>query len=248
VVSAAAAVIAVAVGLSVLLAPSDAKNAAASTALKNTATPAAGAATAAATPDPANPCPAPTVKPPANPQSWSSAPASSLAANASWNWTLNTSCGKVEIQLDGKAAPKAVSSTVFLTQKGFYSGVTCHRLTVTGIYVLQCGDPTGSGSGGPGYSYGPLENVPANYVYPAGTVAMARSSDPNSNGSQFFIIYKDPTIGSAAAGGYSVIGKVTSGLSVIEQVAAGGTADTTGQGGLPKRPIAIVTAAVAKKP
>ena len=67
------------------------------------------------------------------------------------------------------------SSTISLVQSGFYDGVTCHRLTNGGFYVLQCGDPTGDGTGGPGYSYGPIENAPADDVYPAGTIAMARA-------------------------------------------------------------------------
>jgi peptidyl-prolyl cis-trans isomerase B (cyclophilin B) len=194
----------------------------------------------------ASPCPTPTVKPADKPQSWPKPPAPALAQNTSWTWNLTTTCGNVSVVLDGKAAPQAVSSMIFLTQNSFFSGVTCHRLTVTGIYVLQCGDPTGTGSGGPGYQFGPLENVPKDFVYPAGTVAMARSASPTSNGSQFFILYKDSTIGDAASGGYTAIGKVTSGLEVIQHVADGGTADTSGNGGQPKRAISIVSASVVK--
>jgi peptidyl-prolyl cis-trans isomerase B (cyclophilin B) len=143
--------------------------------------------------------------------------------------------------LDGAKAPQATSNAVFLAQNNFWNGSPCHRLVTAGIYVLQCGDPTGSGTGGPGYSFGPVENAPANGVYPAGTVAMARSTSPDSNGSQFFIVYKDsqlPTTG----GGYTVFGTVTSGLDVVQKVAAGGAQG--GSDGAPQRPISIVSATV----
>ena len=75
--------------------------------------------------------------------------------------------------------------------------------------MLQCGDPNGDGTGGPGYTFGPIENVPKDGVYPAGTIAMANAGQPDSQGSQFFIVYKDTTL---PRGGYTVFGQVTSGL------------------------------------
>ena len=82
--------------------------------------------------------------------------------------------------------------------------------------MLQCGDPNGDGTGGPGYSYGPIENAPADGVYPAGTIAMARQpQNAYSKGSQFFIVYDDTTLPADAAGGYTVIGQVTSGLDAL---------------------------------
>ena len=144
--------------------------------------------------------------------------------------------------LDGAKAPQAVSSAIFLSRNGFWNGTPCHRLVTSGIYVLQCGDPTGSGSGGPGYSFGPVENAPKDGVYPAGTVAMARTSDPNSNGSQFFIVYKDSQL-PTDSGGYTVLGKVTSGLDVVQKVAAGGAEG--GSDGAPQRKVSIVSTAVA---
>ena len=122
-----------------------------------------------------------------------------------------------------------MASTVFLSRQGFYDSTPCHRLTTEGIYVLQCGDPTGTGTGGPGYSYGPVENAPTDNVYPAGTVAMARQGgNGNSMGSQFFLVYKDSTIPSDAAGGYTVLGKITDGLDILEKIAAGGRDRQTG--------------------
>ena len=94
------------------------------------------------------------------------------------------------MELYGDKAPQTVSSFIFLSKDGFYDDTSCHRLTTSGIYVLQCGDPTGTGSGGPGYQYG-IENAPKDGKYPAGTLAMARGEDPNTNGSQFFMVYKD---------------------------------------------------------
>ncbi|KRC51213.1 peptidylprolyl isomerase [Leifsonia sp. Root227] len=148
-------------------------------------------------------------------------PPKTLAEDRTWTGTLTINDIALGVDLDGAKAPQAVSSTIALTQKGFYDGLTCHRLTNGGFYVLQCGDPAGDGSGGPGYSYGPIENAPKDNVYPAGTIAMARqSNNASSQGSQFFIVYKDTTIGADSAGGYTVIGKVTSGLDkLISEVA-----------------------------
>src|SRR6478752_7151679 len=96
---------------------------------------------------------------PAKPQQFAKPPSKSLAENATWRATIKTNCGTIVIDLDGKVAPQTVSSFIFLSQKGFFDDVPCHRLTTSGLFVLQCGDPTGSGSGGPGYGYG-IENAP----------------------------------------------------------------------------------------
>jgi len=105
--------------------------------------------------------------------------------------------------------------------------VSCHRLTTEGIFVLQCGDPDGTGLGGPGYSFGPLENVPADHIYAPGTLAMARTGgDPESMGSQFFIVYDTSAIPPDSAGGYTVFGEITGGLDgLIDEVISEGTLD-----------------------
>lgn len=150
-------------------------------------------------------------------------PDPALAEGRAWDVTLDTSAGRLELELDGAAAPQAVANFVTLAQDGYFDDTQCHRLTVEGIYVLQCGDPTATGTGGPGYAWGPIENAPADNVYPAGTVAMARvGGDGQSMGSQFFLVHADSTIPSDAAGGYTVFGRVTGGMDVLEQVAAGG--------------------------
>ena len=160
-------------------------------------------------------------------------PPSDLAEGRTWTGTLTLNGIPLGVSLDGAAAPQAVSSTISLAGSGFYDDVTCHRLTTGEDFsVLQCGDPTGDGTGGPNYYYGPVENAPADNVYPAGTIAMARSSDPYSMGSQFFIVYGDTKIPAGADGsGYSVIGTVTSGLDqLVGQIAAAGVADGSADG------------------
>lgn len=152
------------------------------------------------------------------------APGPELALNKLWTVTLDTNQGPLTLELDGKSAPQAVASFVSLAQEDFFDHTDCHRLTTAGIFVLQCGDPTGTGTGGPGYRFGPLENTPDDDFYPAGTLAMARvGNDPESMGSQFFIVYKDSVIPSDAAGGYTVFGQVTDGLAIVEDVAQAGT-------------------------
>jgi peptidyl-prolyl cis-trans isomerase B (cyclophilin B) len=180
---------------------------------------------------------------PKNPQQWKQPPSPSLAQGATWQATLQTNCGKIVMDLYGKLAPQTVSSFIFLSQQKFYDDVPCHRLTTPdqGLSVLQCGDPTGTGSGGPGYGYG-IENAPPNGQYPSGTVAMARTSDPNSNGSQFFIVYGDTTL-PTQGGGYSIFGKVTQGLPIVQAIAAQGLASN---GVAPKQPISMVSVSVKK--
>jgi peptidyl-prolyl cis-trans isomerase B (cyclophilin B) len=229
------AVLAIVLGVVALTGRSGSTSPAASPAASPSASPAASAATAA------NPCPAPAVKPPAKPATFKNPPPKSLAEGKAWKLTLVTTCGTITTTLDGAKAPQATASAIFLARQKFWAGTPCHRVTTEGIYVLQCGDPTGSGSGGPGYSFGPVENAPKNGVYPAGTLAMARAASTDSNGSQFFIVYKQSSL-PTEGGGYTVFGKVTSGLDVVQKVAAGG-AQPTGDG-QPVRPVSIVSATV----
>lgn len=150
-------------------------------------------------------------------------PDASLAQGRTWTGTISLGSGDLGIELDGAAAPQAVANFVTLAQEGYFSNTQCHRLTTSGIYVLQCGDPTATGTGGPGYTWGPIENPPADDVYPAGTIAMARQGgDGSSMGSQFFLVYQDSTIPSDAAGGYTVFGHITSGMDVLQAIADAG--------------------------
>ena len=166
-------------------------------------------------------------------------PPASAAEGREWTSTLTTSAGDITLSLDGAAAPQAVANFVALADSGYFDDTSCHRLTTSGIFVLQCGDPTGTGTGDPGYSFGPIENAPSDDVYPAGTVAMARQGDDGeSMGSQFFLVYEDSTISSDVAGGYTVFGTITSGLDVVQAVADAGTADGAGDGS-PATPVTI---------
>jgi peptidyl-prolyl cis-trans isomerase B (cyclophilin B) len=173
-------------------------------------------------------------------------PDPAIAEARNWTGEMTVNDVPLGIELDGAAAPQGVANFVSLSQKGFYNGLSCHRLTTSpGFGVLQCGDPSGDGSGGPGYSFGPIENAPADDVYPAGTIAMARQGGNGSSmGSQFFIVYEDTTIPADAAGGYTVLGKVTSGLDELKAgVVAAGTEDGSADG-KPAIPVTIGTIAV----
>ncbi|WP_258723205.1 peptidylprolyl isomerase [Cellulomonas sp. NS3] len=150
-------------------------------------------------------------------------PDPAAAEARTWTGAVTLSTGAVGIELDGAAAPQAVANFVTLAREGYFDGTKCHRLVTEGIHVLQCGDPTATGTGGPGYTWGPIENAPADDVYPAGTLAMARvGGSGESMGSQFFLVYEDSTIPSDAAGGYTVFGRITSGLDVVQAIADGG--------------------------
>jgi peptidyl-prolyl cis-trans isomerase B (cyclophilin B) len=146
-------------------------------------------------------------------------PPKALSQNRTWTGSMTLNSVKLGITLDGKRAPQAVANFVSLTQKGFYTGLTCHRLTTAQLYVLQCGDPKGDGTGGPGYSFGPIENAPKDGVYPTADLAMANSGSATSQGSQFFLVYRTSTLG--VTPGYTVFGHVTSGLPALQAAVIG---------------------------
>lgn len=158
-----------------------------------------------------------------NGKQWKTEPALSVDTKATYTATLDTSCGKVTIALDAAKAPHTVNSFAFLSGEQYFDHVKCHRLTTEGIYVLQCGDPTGTGSGGPGYQF-PDENL-SGATYPAGTVAMANAG-AGTNGSQFFLVYKDTQL----PPNYTPFGKITGGLDVLQNIAGGGVQGGGGDG------------------
>ncbi len=150
-------------------------------------------------------------------------PSIELAESRLWTGSMQLGDAVIEIELDGVNAPQAVANFLFLSQQDFFEGIACHRLVTAGIFVLQCGDPSGNGSGGPGYNFGPIENAPSEDFYPTGTLAMARlGGNGSSMGSQFFIVYQDSTIPSDSAGGYTVFGRITSGLDLLNPVIEAG--------------------------
>lgn len=151
--------------------------------------------------------------------------------------TLTIGGAPVTVTLDA-GAPCTVNSLAFLAGAGYYDGTTCHRLTTSAsLKVLQCGDPTGSGSGGPGYEYD-NENTDG-ATYPAGTVAMANAG-AGTNGSQFFLVYGD----SQLPPDYTVFGQITTGLDVIAGIADGGT-DNGLEDGAPIAPVTLDTVTTA---
>lgn len=163
-----------------------------------------------------------------------------IAENRVWSGTMQVGDATLEIELDGALAPQAVASFIDNANNGFFAGITCHRITTSGIFVLQCGRSTVTVDGGPGYTFGPIENAPVDSLYLKGTLAMARvgSRDvgPEAAGtsmsSQFFIVYQDSTIQADLAGGYTVFGKVTSGLEGLDPVIEAGV-EGGGPDGMP---------------
>jgi peptidyl-prolyl cis-trans isomerase B (cyclophilin B) len=154
---------------------------------------------------------------------------------------ISTNRGDMTLTLDRSKAPCAVQSFLYLTQKKFFDNTPCPRVVSEGIYVLQCGDPSGTTSGGPTYSF---KEETAKASYGEGVVAMANSGQPGTTGSQFFIVYKDSskTLGKS----YSVIGSITSGLDVVKKVAAAGNdASNQAGGGKPKLPITLTKVVAA---
>jgi peptidyl-prolyl cis-trans isomerase B (cyclophilin B) len=155
---------------------------------------------------------------------------------------MSTDQGDLTLTLDRQKAPCAAASFAYLAQKKFFDGSPCHRLVNQPNFgVLQCGDPTGSGSGGPTYKYG--EEVSADTTYPKGTIAMAKSQAPNTTGSQFFLCFVDTELPPQ----YTVVGTVdAAGLKVLEKVAAGGIKGSGATGdGAPAIPVTITSMAVA---
>jgi peptidyl-prolyl cis-trans isomerase B (cyclophilin B) len=149
-----------------------------------------------------------------------------------------TTQGPMTFSLDRAKAPCTVNSFLYLAGKKYFDNTPCHRLTTGATFgVLQCGDPGGTGSGSPGYTF--ADELDANGKYTRGVLAMANSG-ANTNGSQFFIVYKptqlDPN--------YTIFGTVTKGIEVVDKVAKGGAA--TGQDGKPKLPITVTSMTVGK--
>jgi peptidyl-prolyl cis-trans isomerase B (cyclophilin B) len=163
--------------------------------------------------------------------------------------SMTTSAGNIGLQLDNAKAPCTVNSFASLAQQGYFNDTPCHRLTTSpGLSVLQCGDPTGKGTGGPGYGF--TNEYPTNQyrpddpalqnpvVYPRGTLAMANTGAPGSNGSQFFLVYKD----SQLPPNYTAFGTIdATGLATLDKIAAAGVVpgDRGADDGAPKTPVQI---------
>jgi peptidyl-prolyl cis-trans isomerase B (cyclophilin B) len=183
-----------------------------------------------------------TTPPPAYPCTWTPNSTQTLAGNVHVPPTTTpsrkgkidllvaTSQGPMTFELDRSKAPCAVESFQSLAEQHYYDESPCHRLTSGQLNVLQCGDPTGTGRGGPGYSF--ADELTGKEKYTRGVIAMANGG-PNTNGSQFFIVYKDSTLGP----NYTIFGTVTSGMKVVDKVAAKGS--TPPNDGAPNKTITL---------
>lgn len=208
-------------------------------------TSAGSAATPSATPSKASdPCEKPAAGK-VKTMSWKKEPAVTIDKSADYTMKMATTCGDIDVDLKASAAPHTVNSFSFLAGKGFFDHTKCHRLTTNGIYVLQCGDPTAQGSGGPGYTI-PDENLKDKAlkggVYPAGTIAMANTGQKHTGGSQYFLVYQDSQLPPS----YTPFGTIsTSGMTVLKKIAAAG--ESTGQGdGAPNATVVINKMTVTK--
>ena len=162
------------------------------------------------------------------------APAEKLPKRFARTFTFDTNCGTIVVTTVGAKAPITVTQLATLARGGFFNNTLCHRLTTQGLYVLQCGDPTATGSGGPNFTFRD-ENLPVEGLnnYPAGTVAMANSG-PGTNGSQFFLVFADTTLGA----NYTLWGTITQGLDIVKAIAKAGVKGG-GADGAPNQPISI---------
>lgn len=208
----------------------------------------AAESTPSAAPDP---CEQPAEGEPGD-QQWKEEPELTVVGSASYTMTLETTCGDIGITLDAENAPRTVSSFAFLAGEGYFDHTRCHRLVDQGIFVLQCGDPTGTGQGGPGYTI-PDENLDdpavADGTYPAGTVAMANTYNAQADegrdtgGSQFFLVYED----SPLPPDYTPFGEITEGMDVLNKIAdAGSREDQEIAATVPNATVVIDRAEVAE--
>lgn len=165
--------------------------------------------------------------------------------------TIHTNRGDIVFTALTTKAPYTTFSFEYLAGKSYFNNTDCHRLVTSGIYVLQCGDPTGTGQGGPGYEFqdenlnyfGPATGASGQVIYKAGTVAMANSG-PGTNGSQFFLVYKD----SPLAPSYTPFGTITKGMDVLQAIAAqgNGPTDPNTQNTPPKEKVTIESVTISQ--
>jgi cyclophilin family peptidyl-prolyl cis-trans isomerase len=163
-------------------------------------------------------------------QSWPQPPAMEIDPAKRYTATISTSQGDIEIDLFPQEAPQTVNNFVFLARQGFYNGVIFHR-TISG-FMIQGGDPTGTGTGGPGYRF---NDEPVQRRYTRGIVAMANAG-PNTNGSQFFIMHADAGL----PPNYTIFGQVSSGLDVVDKIAEA----PTGSQDRPRNPTTIESVSI----
>ena len=148
------------------------------------------------------------------PKQYDTAPDLTIDPSKTYSATLDTNHGEIVIEFDAGRSPLTVNNFVFLARDGFYDGVIFHRVIEN--FMIQGGDPTGTGRGGPGYRF--RDELEGDGEYSRGTVAMANAG-PNTNGSQFFICHTDVGLPHS----YTIFGKVTSGMDAVDSIATTGT-------------------------
>ncbi|HEY0828073.1 MAG TPA: peptidylprolyl isomerase [Bacilli bacterium] len=178
------------------------------------------------------------------PKSWSSPPEMKIDANKTYTAVMETSKGSFTIELFAKDAPQTVNNFVFLAKEGFYDGVKFHRIIQD--FMIQGGDPLGNGTGGPGYTI--VDELPTKYTYEVGEIAMARTSAPNSAGSQFFICTGNSCSNLSAQPDYVIFGKVVSGMESVDKIAATPVeADARGEMSQPTETVTITSIKIEEK-
>jgi peptidyl-prolyl cis-trans isomerase B (cyclophilin B) len=168
--------------------------------------------------------------------------AAMVAGTGTSTLVMSTNHGDLTLTLDRTKAPCAAASFTYLAEQKFFDGSTCHREVNEPTFgVLQCGDPTGTGSGGPTYKF--AEEVTAETAYPRGTIAMAKSSDPGTTGSQFFLVFTDTQLPPE----YTVVGTIDeAGLAILDEIAKTGNDGTSpAGGGAPNTPVEVESITVA---
>ncbi|GAA2103054.1 peptidylprolyl isomerase [Streptomyces albiaxialis] len=204
-------------------------------------------ADAARSPEPSqapDPCDKPAKGEP-NGKQWKKEPAMKVDKSASYAMSLDTTCGTIGIEMDAGKAPHTVNSFRFLAGQKFFDHTPCHRLVDADIHVLQCGDPQGTGQGGPGYTI-PDENLKDPRLkgkkYPAGTVAMANQYDAktgkgrDTGGSQFFLVFED----SKLPPDYTPFGRITQGMDVLKKIAKAGSSPDPQTGNTPPNATVVI--------
>ena len=146
---------------------------------------------------------------------WKTPPPMTIDPTKTYTATINTNYGDITVQLFANESPITVNNFVFLSQQGFYKNVKFHRIIKT--FMIQTGDPTGTGAGGPGYKF--ADELPTKHQYGPGIVAMANAG-PNTNGSQFFICTGSDSAGLNYQPNYTQFGQVTGGMDVVQKIAA----------------------------
>ncbi|MGW1295808.1 peptidylprolyl isomerase [Streptomyces sp. NPDC002533] len=186
---------------------------------------------------------------PSESESKAPTPPMKIDKKATYTMSLNTSQGDIAFSMDAAKTPETVNSFKALADKGYFDDTKCHRLTTQGIFVLQCGDPKGDGTGGPGYNI-PDENLDAlgkagddgTVVYPPGTVAMANTGQPDSGGSQFFLVYKETKLPPT----YTPFGTMDdASLKAVQKVGDAGVEGGAGDGA-PKKAVTVEKVSVEK--